>query len=188
VEAAASRRRWTPRVGAGGGGGAINFFDDWTGIGRIALFAALAYAALVIVLRVSGKRTLGKMNAFDLVITVALGSTLASAVLDAGVPLAESVAAFAALAALQALVAYGQSRSPAIEALVKSEPRLVVRDGRPLPGALRRERLTEAEVRQAVRASGRGSLEEAAAVVLETDGTLSVIGSRGDALPGASGR
>lgn len=138
----------------------------------------------MVVLRISGKRTLLKMNAFDLVITVALGSTLASAVLDAGVPLAESVVAFAALAALQSIVAYAQTRSPRIDALVKSEPRLVVRDGRPLPGALRAERLTESEVRQAVRASGRGSLEEVAAVVLETDGSLSVIGTAGDALPG----
>lgn len=138
----------------------------------------------MLVLRVSGKRTLGKMNAFDLVITVALGSTLASAVLDAGVPLAESVVAFGAFAALQAAVAYGQVRSPRVEALVKSEPRLVVRDGWPLPGALRAERLTEAEVLQAVRASGRGSLDGVAAVVLETDGSLSVIDAAGDALPG----
>lgn len=161
----------------------MNFFDDWSGIGRIVLFAVLAYAALVLVLRVSGKRTLGKMNAFDLVVTVALGSTLASAVLDAGVPLAESVVAFGALAGLQALVAFAQTRWPAVEALVKSEPRLLVRDGRVLPAALRRERLTESEVRQAVRAEGRGSLEGVAAVVLETDGTLSVLDSAGDALP-----
>jgi uncharacterized membrane protein YcaP (DUF421 family) len=167
--------------------GGMNFFDDWVGIARILIFAALAYAALVLVLRTSGKRTLGKMNAFDLVITVALGSTLAAAVLDASVPLAESVLAFAALAGLQAAVAYGQTRSPRIEALVKSEPSLVVRDGRILRGVLRRERLTESEVMQAVRASGRGGLEDVAAVVLETDGSLSVIGSGGRAVASAEG-
>lgn len=159
----------------------MNFFDDWTGVGRILLFAALAYAALVIVLRVSGKRTLAKMNAFDLVITVALGSTLASAVLDSGVPLVESVVAFASLAGLQALVAFGQTRSRTLESIVKSEPTLIVRDGRALGAAMRRERISESEVLQAVRAAGRGSLDGVAAMVLETDGSISVIGSAGPA-------
>lgn len=157
----------------------MNFFDDWTGVARILLFAALAYVALVVVLRISGKRTLAKMNAFDLVITVALGSTLASAVLDSGIPLVESVVAFAALAGLQALVAVGQTRSRTIEAIVKSEPTLIVRDGRPLDAAMRRERISRSEVEQAVRAAGRGSIGEVAAVILETDGSLSVVGSAG---------
>jgi uncharacterized membrane protein YcaP (DUF421 family) len=160
----------------------MNFFDDWIGVARIVVFAAVAYTALVVMLRTSGKRTLAKMNAFDLVITVALGSTLAAAVLDAAVPLVESVLAFAVLVGLQAAVAYGQTRSSRIEALVKSEPSLVVRDGRFLHAALRRERLTESEVMQAVRASGRGGLGGVAAVVLETDGSMSVIGSDGGAV------
>ncbi|MEQ8834477.1 MAG: DUF421 domain-containing protein [Miltoncostaeaceae bacterium] len=165
----------------------MNFFDDWIGVARIAVFAPLAYGALVFVLRTSGKRTLAKLNAFDLVVTVALGSTLAAAVLDASVPLVESVLAFAALVGLQAAVAYSQTRSSKIEALVKSEPSLVVRDGRLLHGVLRRERLTEAEVMQAVRASGRGGLDGVAAVVLETDGSMSVIGSDGRAVDSAQG-
>jgi uncharacterized membrane protein YcaP (DUF421 family) len=53
----------------------VNLFDDWTGVARVLVFAPLAYAALVAVLRISGKRTLAKMSAFDLVVTVALGST-----------------------------------------------------------------------------------------------------------------
>lgn len=159
----------------------MNFFDDWTGVGRILLFAVLAYGALVVVLRISGKRTLAKMNAFDLVITVALGSTLASAVLDSAVPLVESVVAFAALAGLQAVVAHAQSRRRWAESLARSEPSLLVRDGRMLTGAMRRERVVESEVLQAVRSSGRGSLDGVAAVVLEPDGSLSVIGTAGSA-------
>jgi uncharacterized membrane protein YcaP (DUF421 family) len=151
------------------------------------VFAALAYAALVLVLRVSGKRTLAKMNAFDLVITVALGSTLASAVLNSDVPLTESAVAFVALAALQAAVAWAQTRWPFVESVVKSEPALLVRDGRILRATLRRERMTESEVMQAVRAAGRGGLDGVAAVVLETDGSLSVIGSPGPAVGSVGG-
>ncbi|HUH13323.1 MAG TPA: hypothetical protein VMK65_09445, partial [Longimicrobiales bacterium] len=57
------------------------FFDSWTGLGRVLLVGALAYAALILILRISGKRTLTKLNAFDLVVTVALGSTLATTLL-----------------------------------------------------------------------------------------------------------
>ena len=55
------------------------FFDSWAGLGRVLVVGVLAYSALVLLLRISGKRTLTKMNAFDLVVTVALGSTLATA-------------------------------------------------------------------------------------------------------------
>ncbi len=161
----------------------MNFFDDWTGVARLLVIGPIAYAALVVVLRTSGKRTLSKMNAFDLVLTVALGSTLSTAVLDDGVPLIESVVVFVVFAALQAIVAWAQTRSARIENLVKSEPRLLVRNGRLLDTALRRERVSEAEVLQALRSEGRTALEDVAAVVLESDGSLSVIGQAGESGP-----
>ena len=49
------------------------FFESWSSLGRILAVGALAYMALVLLLRISGKRTLTKLNAFDLVVTVALG-------------------------------------------------------------------------------------------------------------------
>ena len=57
-------------------------FDSWAGLGRVVLIGTLAYGALVLLLRISGKRTLSKLNAFDLVVTVALGSTLATVLLS----------------------------------------------------------------------------------------------------------
>ena len=65
------------------------FFDSWTGLGRVLVVGTLAYVALVAVLRISGKRTLTKLNAFDLVVTVALGSTLATILLSNSVALAD---------------------------------------------------------------------------------------------------
>ena len=50
------------------------FFDNWETVARIAINTTLAYAAMVILLRISGKRTLSKMNAFDFIVTVALVS------------------------------------------------------------------------------------------------------------------
>jgi uncharacterized membrane protein YcaP (DUF421 family) len=58
------------------------WFDSWAQVGRVVLVGAATYGVLVLLLRVSGKRTLAKLNAFDLVVTVALGSTLATVLLD----------------------------------------------------------------------------------------------------------
>ena len=151
------------------------FFDGWTGLLRVLVVGTLAYAALVLLLRVTGKRTLSKMNAFDLVVTVALGSTLATVLLSKDVALAEGLLAFALLVLLQFAVTWLSVRSERLQALVKAEPRLLLHHGRLLPGALRRERLTEEEVRAAVRSQGIASLDAVAAVVLETDGSISVV-------------
>lgn len=69
------------------------FFRDWAGVLRVIVVGTCAYVAVVAMLRLSGKRTLAKMNAFDFVVTVALGSTLASIITSERVVLAEGVTA-----------------------------------------------------------------------------------------------
>ncbi len=150
------------------------WFDSWNDLGRVLVVAPLAYAALVAMLRISGARTLSKLNAFDLIVTVALGSTLATVLLNADVSLAEGVLALAVLIVLQFVVSWSSRRWRRAERLVKSEPVLLYRSGF-LHASMRRTRITEDEVRQAARASGKASLDDVAAVVLETDGTLSVL-------------
>ena len=154
------------------------FFTDWSGLGRVLIVGVLAYLGLIVLLRLSGKRTLAKMNAFDFVVTVALGSTLATVLLSKDVALAEGLAAFATLIALQFIIAWLSVRSPRVSGFVKSEPALLLYRGDFLHGTLRRERVTEGEIRSAVRQSGHGDLRTIEAVVLETDGTFSVVASR----------
>lgn len=154
-------------------------FDTMTGIFRVIIISVAAYAALILVLRVAGKRSLAKLNAFDLVVTVALGSTLATVLLSKDVALAEGVLAFAMLAVLQYAVSKASVRWPLFENIVQSEPRLLVDDGRYLHIALKDERVTESDIDAAIRKQGIGRLEEVAAVVLETDGSFSVIGKDG---------
>lgn len=155
------------------------FLDTWIGLLRVVVVGTLAYAALVALLRISGKRTLAKLNAFDLVVTVALGSTFATVLLNKDVALAEGVLGFAVLAGLQWVVAWLSVRSARFGQLVKSEPRLLLHRGRLLEGAMRAERVTHDEVLSALRSAGVTDPAQAGAVVLETDGSLSVIG--GDA-------
>lgn len=76
-------------------------FDGFQGLLRVALVALLAYGSLVLVLRFAGKRALSKLNAFDFVVTVALGSTLATVLLSGDVAFLEGFLAFAMLALLQ---------------------------------------------------------------------------------------
>lgn len=162
------------------------FFDSWSDLLRILVVGVCAYGGLVLILRVTGKRTLSKMNAFDFVVTVALGSTLASAVLSSDVSVSEALLAFALLCALQFAITFLSVRSRRLQHLIKSEPALLAWRGAMLPDALRRERVTEDEILAALRASGKSTLSSAYAVVLETDGSFSVLeapdSGTGDAL------
>lgn len=151
------------------------FFQGWSGLVRTALVGVLAYLALVVLLRVSGKRTLSKMNAFDLVVTVALGSTLATILLSQDVALLEGIVAFAVLIGMQFVIAWLSVRSRTVSRLVKAEPRLLVYNSQLLHSALHAERVVEAEVLAAVRQQGLAALDAVAAVVLETDGSFTII-------------
>ncbi len=150
-------------------------FGSWSGVVRVVVTAALSYTALIVLLRVTGKRTLSKMNAFDLIVTVALGSALATTILATTTPLAEGLAGMATLVLLQYAVTYYSVRSPTFESLVKAEPTLVFHHGRFYERAMRVQRLTHEEVFAAVRNSGVPSLGDDVSVVLETDGSLSVV-------------
>ena len=149
-------------------------FQDWHGIVRTIFVGVLAYGALVAILRISGKRTLAKLNAFDLVVTVALGSTLSAILLQESVALLEGVVALGLLIAMQFLVAFMSVRSKGFAKAVRSEPTLLARKGEFCDDALRSERVTREEAVSAIRSKGGRGVEDADFVILESDGTMSV--------------
>lgn len=151
------------------------FFNAWAALGRVLVVGPLAYAALVLLLRVSGKRTLTKLNAFDLVITMALGSTLADVLLNKSVALAEGVLALAVLIFLQFVVTWSSVRSERVQRLVKAEPTLLLHRGRFLNEALRAQRVTHEELLAVLRTHGVAEPDGVAAIVLETDGSFSIL-------------
>ena len=151
------------------------FFQSWEGLIRTVVAGLLTYIVLIAFLRVSGKRTLSKMNAFDFVVTVALGSTLATILINKNVALAEGAAAFALLIGMQFAVTWSSVRFPWIRRLVTGEPKLMTYRGRYLPDALRSARVTKDEIQAAVRAAGLADIYDAEAIVLETDGSFSVV-------------
>ncbi|WBQ03395.1 YetF domain-containing protein [Kribbella sp. CA-293567] len=142
---------------------------------RIALVGATAYVTLVVVLRLAGKRTLSKLNAFDFVVTVALGSTLATILLSEDVSFVEGASALMLLALLQFALSWTVTHLPTSRGVVNAAGSVVLLDGELLEDVMARERITPGQVRQAVRGAGLGSLSGAGAVVLETDGSLNVV-------------
>lgn len=151
------------------------FFDNLSGLFRVLVIAPLAYFWLVATLRVTGKRTLAQLNAFDFIVTVALGSTLATVILSSDVAWAEGALALVLLALLQLVVAWISVRSARFRQAVTAQPSLLVLDGSVLPHALQRARISEESLQQSVRSAGVGGLELVGAVVVETNGKLSVI-------------
>ncbi|GIV98430.1 MAG: DUF421 domain-containing protein [Herpetosiphonaceae bacterium] len=151
--------------------------DRWGDVLRIIIVGVPAYAGLVLFLRISGKRTLTKMNAFDFVVTVALGSTLATILLSGDVALLEGLVALALLISLQYAISWLSLHSQNVRSLIKAQPALIFFRGEFLKDVMRRERLTEGEIRAAVREHGYAALEDILAVVLETDGSITVVPS-----------
>lgn len=150
------------------------FFHGWEGIVRTVVVGVLAYVCVVAFLLVSGKRTLAKLNAFDLVVTVALGSTLSAVLLQSSIPVSDGLVALALLIFMQFLVTFLSVRFPAFARAVRAEPTLLARDGAYCRQAMKRERVTEGEAMSAVRASGGHDISAVEMLVLESDGSISV--------------
>lgn len=156
------------------------FFDGWEPILRILVIGPLAFITLVVVLRASGKRTLSKMNAFDFVVTIALGSLFATVIINQDVTLAEGAVSFAVLIVAQFAITFISVRSDRFERFLKAEPTLLYRNGEMLRNSLRRVRVTEREVETIARRRGLPNLDTVSAVILEADGSFSVIESGDD--------
>ena len=151
------------------------FFSGYGSLLRTLCVGVLAYVAIVCFLRISGRRTLSKMNAFDFIVTIALGSTLASVLLSNNVSLANGAMAFALLIGLQYMITWSSVRVRWVRQLVTGEPVIIFYQGAFLPRAMRHARVTEDEVRAAARSEGLAVLDAVEAVVLETDGSFSVV-------------
>ena len=146
-----------------------------TGFWRVLVLGPLSYIAIAAAIRVAGKRVLSNMNPFDLLVDVSIGSAIAIIVLDPTVTIVQAALALVVPLALQFGVAWVTSHSERLEKAVKQHPALLLLDGQLNHDMLHHEMITEEEVREAARKAGMATLQQAKAVVLEVDGTISVI-------------
>ena len=147
----------------------------WTQFAIVPAIALGAYAWLILVLRLTGKRSLSKLNAFDFSITVAFGSALATVVIDRNVGLIRGAIALATLALLQYIATKLSLWSRTFRRVIRSRPTLLVENGKLFRKAMSYERVTRDEIAEAVRNHGYGRLDQLGAVILETDGSFSII-------------
>ena len=139
------------------------------------LLGTIAYMFIIFILRISGKRTLSKWNSFDFVVTIAFGSILSSILLSTRDSFGTGLIGFALLVLFQYILTWISTRSSLIQKLIKAKPSLLLYKGQLKHDELQRERVAEGEVLAALRANGIRATEDADAVVLETDGSFSVI-------------
>src|SRR5690554_1734554 len=151
------------------------FFDSWESILRTIIVTILAYIAVIFILRVTGKRTLSKMNAFDFLVTIALGSSLATVALNKNVALADGVLLFLLLVVLQYFITWLSVRMKIVKNLITASPTLILYKKQVLDKAMKAERITIEELYLAAREKGISNLKDIDAVVLETTGVLTVI-------------
>lgn len=156
------------------------FIGDSFSFSRTLIVGTLSYILVVLVLRVSGKRTLSKMNSFDFIVTVALGSVLASILTSQNLALLDGILAFSLLVFLQFITSWLSVRSDFFSSLVKASPTLLYYNGRFNELAMKKERIPKNEILQALRSDGTESLDKVLAIVLETDGTFSIIKGSND--------
>ncbi len=140
------------------------------------IVGTLGYIAVILFLRISGKRTLSKWNSFDFVITIAFGSILSAIILaKEATPFLQATLAFGLLVFYQYVLTWISARSSLVQKLIKAEPSLLLYEGQFRKAALKKQRIAEGEVLAAIRSQGIGDMTNVGAVILETDGSFSVI-------------
>lgn len=151
------------------------WFDNWKSLIRIVVSAIICFAVLIILLRQSGKRALTKMSAFDLIITISIGSVFATIITSKDTTVADGVVALAILVIMQLVISWLEVRSQKIQQIVKATPSLLFYNGEFIEKDMKRERITHADILAAMRQSGLSDPSQAYLVILEADGKLSVI-------------
>ena len=144
-------------------------------VGPVLLASVATYCLVIFLVRVTGKRTVSHMNSFDWVFNFAIGSLAASAILSPD-KIVSAFTGMIAIVGLQYILTLVTSHSSTVSDWVKESPRVLMLNGEFYRKNMRKERVNEAEMLAAVRTSGHDTLQEITAIIMESDGELSVIG------------
>lgn len=152
-----------------------NYFGStWTAIFGIAISTVILFISIIILVRISGKRSFSKMSSFDFASTIAIGSVIASGMLLKEVTVIKTLAALTCIFALQSLIAY-LMRYASFQKMVDNQPLLLMDGTTLLHENLKKAHVTEADLRAKLREANVVQLSQVKAVVLERTGDLSVL-------------
>ncbi len=141
----------------------------------ILITAGVSYIVLIILIRILGKRSTSKLNSFDWIVTVSIGSIFASTVLLKDISLFEGCFSIFFLLALQYITTKLIQRYKRARKVVKASPSLLLFKGEFIENNLKRERVLEEEIYAEIRQKGLKSISQIYAIVLETNSKISVI-------------
>ena len=141
----------------------------------IVLRAAAGFLFVLFLTRVVGRRELGSMEPFDLILLVMLGDLVQQGITQNDFSVTGLMLAGGTIALMVVLVSYSTFRLPFLRPIVDGEPVILVQDGRAIARSLSRERITEGELLAQARLAGHESLERIRFAVLETNGQISFI-------------
>ena len=136
--------------------------------------AAIVYLALLAMVRLTGKRTVGQFTPFDLIVVMLLAESVSGSVSGQDGSLVGGLIAAITLVALDVLIAVSTSRSKRIDTLVEGNPVVIGRDGVLYKDVLKRERVSESDVEKSLREADC-DVEEMRMAILEADGRISVL-------------
>jgi uncharacterized membrane protein YcaP (DUF421 family) len=144
-------------------------------VGALVLRAVVVYAFLLVALRLAGRRELAQMTSFDLILLLVISNAVQNSINAGDNSLMGGLVSAVALVLLNWAVGYASYRWRRVERLLQGRPKRIVTEGKIHLGEMRRELITLSELRSALRKQGVTRVADCAAVVLEPNGTLSVI-------------
>lgn len=146
---------------------------------NIILRTAIIYLVILIGLRLAGKREIGQMTVFDLVVLLLLANAVQNAMVGPDSSLAGGVLAAVVLLTLNAVVARLRLRWPGLRRIIEGSPTLLVLHGEVIAEHMRREGLDQETLEAALREHGLADLSDVEMAVLEIDGSISVVPANG---------
>jgi uncharacterized membrane protein YcaP (DUF421 family) len=140
--------------------------------------AAAVYIFLLTLLRFTGKRQIGQLAPFDLVLLLVLSNAVQNSMNGGDNSLAGGLVSAATLVAINGGIGYATFRSKRLEALVEGRPELIIHNGKVYEDAMRSAKLTHHELSAALRQAGCSCPEDVQAAILENNGSISVLPRR----------
>ncbi len=137
--------------------------------------AVVVYVVVLAMVRVSGKRAMGQLTPFDMLLIVLLGNAVQNALLGEDTSLGGGLLLAATLIALNFGVGLITSRSDRAERLIEGEPVVLARDGHVFRDVLRRELVSNADFQAAMRQQGCPGLDNVHLALLETNGHITIL-------------
>ncbi|HEY0898160.1 MAG TPA: YetF domain-containing protein [Sphingobacteriaceae bacterium] len=142
----------------------------------IVVRSAIIYIFVFLILRIGGKRTVGEMTTFDLVLLLIISEATQEALLDGDQSLIGGMMAIATLVFVDIVVSKVTARFRTVDKIVNSVPTVILRDGVPLQDRMDKERVSMEDILEAARSSqGLENLEQVKYAILEKDGSISII-------------